>query len=199
VLPFITEELNSLVLDSLEKPHKFLVERAPLEGLISQEQIGFTASDEQMINRFFDILKEVRRVRASLDVPPREQCFMTVPSAQESGFARLIQLFKPFWEGLTHTSVGLAPDSLLYKTMTISIAEESVLIAVPQACLEKRLSRIKEDLQRCLTKINKSKERLSDPHFCSHAPETVRLKEEQRLAELLVEQQALQHSLSLLS
>lgn len=198
VIPFITEELNATVLKELNVPPQMLVEIPPCSLLPPVPDLAFEQQEQRDSAFIVDFIKEVRRVRSSLDVPPKEQTFVMLDAellkkTQELHFDNILS-------GLAQTTFLLNQEQPAhYKGVGASLDGHKIMVFVPSLFLEKRATRLQEEMARCVVKIEKTQQRLDNTEFCQNAPAAVLQKERQRLAELLTEQQALAESLSLLS
>lgn len=199
-LPFMTEELHAVICQQLEPDMTIaplLVEMTPAAYLIPAKELNFTQEEQQEIEFFFDLIKEIRRVRSSLDVPPKEITFVQANAYEE--LANYAHSMSHFLRGMAHTEVSNVEKLEGYQGVRAALGDKTLLVFVPYSCLEKRLGRLKEDMGRCIIKIEKTKERLDNTEFCQNAPEAVIQKERQKMVELLAEKQALSDSLALIS
>ena len=199
VLPFITEELNALVQESLYPGTQapLLVEMTPQSWLSSLEELRFETQQQNEVATLFELIKEVRRLRSQLDIAPKEATFLS--AAESSILARFSEQFADLLGALAQTQRA-GEDSLEEHTAVLGhVREQQFSLFVPIASLQRRLGRLKEDLERCMVKINKTEQRLNNPQFCQNAPEAVLQKERDRLNELLTQKNGLQESIELLA
>lgn len=192
VIPFMTEELGSIISQELgEETHQLLVDVSPQSLL---PQVTLSSSESEEIDVLFELIKDLRRLRSQLDIPPKEATFF------RSNSQELTQCFETFSDLLAALANTSLSETELQGHTAVGghVREEPLSLLVPAESLAKRRDRLSEDLQRCLVKIAKTQQRLDNEQFCANAPAAILQKERDRLSELNTQKQSLEDSLSLI-
>jgi len=179
VIPFITEELNSLLHDAMTPDGDYvcLLEQPSHQTWLTHAKIPPALSEN--IDRFWILLKNIRTVRAKLDIAPK----VLLPIDFESP-CKVFEEFKDLYANMA--KVHSYNEGSHHNFKFLSCIEGSILyrLGIPIADAEERLVRFTSECTKWIDEKNVLDQRLNTPGFQERAPAHVVDKDKNRSEEL---------------
>ena len=174
-MPFITEEIYKTVRDS---EASIMVSNWP----VYKSEWNF-ADDETAISIIKEAVRNIRNVRANMNVPPSKKAKVYVVTEDP-------EVMNVFDEGrVFFATLGYASDVLLQNHKE-GIDDDAVSVVIPNAIIympfselvdiEKEIARLKEEAQKLTKEIARVNGKLNNEKFVSKAPESVVAEEREK-------------------
>ena len=189
MIPFVTEEIWQLLgqaaprrgLDTTDEPSTFLM-AAPWPSVLPQWQDEQT---EQRFERFKDVLRALRRIRADQNISKRKPIKFSVRCNAET--VELLQPLAAYFESLefaTATAWGVqvepSPSCAQVKLVDMEIFVDLVGLIDVGA----EMTRLKNELKRVHKQISGKEQKLSNANFVDRAPANIVDRERSSLLQL---------------
>lgn len=165
-MPFITEEIFC---NMQQEEESIMVSDWP----VFKEEFNFK-SEEQEVEAIKTAVRNIRNLRADMNVPPSKKATVYVVSEKEE-IRRIFEHSKVFF-----ATLGYASEVLVQEDKT-GIAEDAVSTVIPDAVIyipfaelvdiEKEIARLEKEAGRLAGEIKRAKGMLSNEKFVSKAPE----------------------------
>ncbi len=164
-MPFVTEEIYCTL---NEDAASIMIEKWPEYS----EKMNFT-EEEEAVETIKEAVRNIRNVRASMNVPPSKKAMVYIVSESEK-IAKIFQSGKLFFETLAY-----ANEMIIQKDKT-GIDEDAVSTVILEATIympfaelvdiEKEIERLKKEEEKLAKEIARSNGMLSNEKFISKAP-----------------------------
>ena len=192
VMPFLTEELWSRL-----PGDRGLLALAPFAATQDEWR---SENVEAAVRTLQGVVTEVRKLRAEIDIEPRQQIQLVLIAESEDRRVELAAA-EPLVRGLAGCrEVRIAADDgAVDKRVVGVVGDIQVLILLEEVDLDRERARISKVLDRATGELAEIEGRLSNAGFLAKAPEEVVAKVRQRQVELVAERQRLEERLSAIS
>jgi valyl-tRNA synthetase len=186
-MPFLTEEIWHQI-----------KERNPNEALIVTEWPKANTFDKIQIenaNQIFELVSQVRNIRASKGISPKEAFSLTIKTNQPNLYQRFDIVLKKL-ANLTEVSFG---DSLENAVSFVVKSDECFIQMEGQINVEEEKENIQKELEYTKGFLNSVLKKLSNERFVSGAPAAVVENEKKKLSDAEAKIKALEEALKKLS
>jgi valyl-tRNA synthetase len=176
-MPFITEEL---FVSMAERPlDKMLISSSwpeyP-EGLRDK-----AAADE--INWLIKLISEIRSVRSDMNVPAAAKIHMLVKGARPGTQERL-KIYDEIIRRMARLETVTLTDSVAKGAIQSVVDEATIILPIADIIdLDKERARLRKEIDRLTSDINKINQKLEDKRFVENAPEDIIAEQHSRKAE----------------
>ncbi len=171
-MPFITEEIFMHIQD---KEETIMLSSWPTY----KEELNFE-SDEKEIELIKQAVKNIRNIRAEMNVPPSKKVSVFIVSTNEN----VIETFnksKTFFQTLAYASdITIQQDKTNIDSDAIPVVIQNATIYMPfteLVDLEKEIQRLNKEREKLISEVERVNKKLSNKGFVDKAPENV-IKEE---------------------
>ncbi|SIT04643.1 valine--tRNA ligase [Belliella pelovolcani] len=186
-MPFLTEELWHQI-----------KEREASEALIIAKWPKPKSFDDQIIQeaaQIFDVVSQVRNLRASKGISPKEAFDLTIKTQQSELYSRFDAVLKKL-ANLSEINFG---DSLENAVSFVVKADECFIPMQGQVNVEEEKANITKELDYTKGFLNTVMKKLSNERFVAGAPEAVIANERKKQADAEAKIKALEEALAKLS
>ena len=186
-MPFLTEELWHQI-----------KEREASEALIIAHWPKPKSFDDQIIQeaaQIFDVVSQVRNLRASKGISPKEAFDLTIKTQQSELYSRFHAVLKKL-ANLSEINFG---DSLQNAVSFVVKADECFIPMQGQVNVEEEKANITKELDYTKGFLNTVMKKLSNERFVAGAPEAVIANERKKQADAEAKIKALEEALAKLS
>lgn len=183
-MPFLTEELWHQI-----------KERNTHEALIVTDWPKANAFDKNQIeeaNQVFELVSQVRNIRASKGISPKEAFSLTIKTSNQDLYQRFDSVLKKL-ANLAEVSFG---DSLENAVSFIVKSDECFIPMEGQVNVEEEKENIRKELEYAKGFMNSVLKKLSNERFVSGAPAAVVENEKKKLSDAEAKIKALEDALS---
>lgn len=183
-MPFLTEELWHQI-----------KERNTHEALIVTDWRKANAFDKNQIeeaNQVFELVSQVRNIRASKGISPKEAFSLTIKTSNQDLYQRFDSVLKKL-ANLAEVSFG---DSLENAVSFIVKSDECFIPMEGQVNVEEEKENIRKELEYAKGFMNSVLKKLSNERFVSGAPAAVVENEKKKLSDAEAKIKALEDALS---
>ena len=175
-MPFITEEIFLVLQD---KDESIMISNWPK----FEERLNY-AKEENEISVIKEAVREIRNVRANMNVPPSKKVKVYVVTERKET-AKIFEEGKVFFATLGYASeVIIQSNKENIDDDFVSAIIKDASIYMPFADLvdiEKELQRLEEEKQKLESEVDRVNKKLSNQGFVSKAPEKVISEEKDKL------------------
>lgn len=164
-MPFVTEEIYCTLNEDAES---LMMEKWPAY----QEELNF-AEEEQAVEIIKEAVRNIRNVRAGMNVPPSKKALVYIVSESEK-IAGIFEAGKVFFETLAYAS------EMIIQKDKAGIDDDAVSAVIPEATIympfaelvdiEKEIERLKKEEEKLMKELARSNGMLSNEKFVSKAP-----------------------------
>ncbi|WP_373522517.1 valine--tRNA ligase [Aquiflexum sp.] len=183
-MPFLTEELWHQIKD--RNTHEALiVAEWPKANVFNKIQI-------EEANQVFELVSQIRNIRASKGISPKEAFSLTIKTNQPMLYQRFEAVLKKL-SNLTEVSFG---DALENAVSFIVKSDECFIPMEGQVNVEEEIENIRKDLEYTKGFLNSVLKKLSNERFVAGAPAAVVENEKKKLVDAEAKINALEEALS---
>ncbi len=175
-MPFITEEIFTTVQNDEES---IMVSTWP----VFKEEWHFE-DEENAINLIKEAVRNIRNIRATMNVPPSKKAKVFVVS-EDAAVRSVFENGKVFF-----STLGYASDVIIQSDKT-GVDDDAVSTVIPNAVIympfaelvdiEKEIARLKGEREKIQKEVDRVTGKLNNESFVSKAPEKVVLEEKEKL------------------
>ncbi|PIK14590.1 valine--tRNA ligase [Halobacteriovorax sp. JY17] len=180
ITPFITEELWSHLKDSEEE--LLIIQDYPE----FESKLNFT-SDQEMMNKFIEVITSLRNLRSSLNLKPKEEINAALFTDQKD----LLDFFKTTEKGFADLarvkSLTVEDKNSSRPTKSVMKATTHTEVFIPldgSIDLSEQIQKLEKDLSKTEKEIEKLDKKLSNEKFISNAKDEVISKVKEEHSEL---------------
>lgn len=190
-MPFVTEAIWECVNDVASErglPNPAVAEKFVMTSVWPVADAShFDESIERQFAEFQEIVSAIRRIKASQQIPDREQVPVSIRCSESS--QALLDPMRSYFEGLSGAEiVTLGPDAKPFETdapLALTSIDVDVHVDLEKFIdVEAELSRLQKLLTQCVKQITGKEQKLNNENFVSRAPVEVVTKERESLADL---------------
>jgi valyl-tRNA synthetase len=147
----------------------------------------FDPTIERQFAEFQEVVGAIRRIRASQNIPPREEVPVSIACSEST--RELLEPMSPYFQALAGAQlVAIGPQAQGFETdapLALPRIEVEVHVDLEKFIdVEAELSRLEKLLTQLLKQINGKQAKLSNENFVSRAPADVVQKERDTLEDL---------------
>ena len=172
VIPFITEEIWQIIIPLIRKDHESItLEKFPIliEEKIDEHSIEWVSTLKKLIDN-------VRSLRSEMNISPANK----IPLAL-SGNKKELEEYLPYLISLAKLSDAKITADLPEKDAPVAIVSNYKVMLNIEVDKEAEARRLKKEIEKAETDLNKAGIKLNNKNFVSKAPKEIIKQEEERL------------------